>query len=70
MGLKRYLLEHRQDQFVSAMVHKMTTFALGRSLKFTDRADLDEITKAVRLGDDGLRTMVAAIVTSELFRTR
>lgn len=70
MGLKRYLLEHRQDQFVSAMVHKMTTFALGRSLKFTDRADLDEIAKSVRLGDDGLRTMVAAIVTSELFRTR
>lgn len=70
MGLKRYLLEHRQDQFVSATVHKLTTFALGRSLKFADRADLDEITKSVRLGDDGLRTMVAAIVTSELFRTR
>ncbi len=34
-GLKGYLLEHRQDQFVGAMVHKMTTFALGRTLKFS-----------------------------------
>ncbi len=69
-GLKRYLLEHRQDQFVSAMVHKLTTFALGRTLKFADRADVDEITAQVRRNDDGLRSMISAIVASELFQTR
>ena len=33
-GLKRYLLVERQDQFARAMVHKLTSYALGRSLTF------------------------------------
>ena len=37
-GLKRFLLENRQDQFVRAMVHKMTTYALGRPLTFADHS--------------------------------
>lgn len=69
-GLKRYLLENRQDQFVSALTHKLTTFALGRTLKFADRADLDEITEKVRRSDDGLRTLILAIVASDLFQTK
>jgi hypothetical protein len=69
-GLKRYLLENRQDQFVSALTHKLTTFALGRSLKFSDQADLDEMTEKVRRHDDGLKTLISAIVASELFQTK
>ena len=69
-GLKRYLLENRQDQFVSALTHKLMTFALGRSLKFSDRADLDEVTEKVRRREDGLRTLISAIVASELFQTK
>jgi hypothetical protein len=69
-GLKRYLLENRQDQFVSALTHKLMTFALGRSLKFADRADLDEVTEKVRRRDDGLKTLISAIVASELFQTK
>ena len=37
-GVKRYLLANRQDQFARAIVHKMTTFALGRPLTFGDRS--------------------------------
>ena len=37
--LKRYLLANRQDQFARAIVHKMTTFALGRPLTFGDRSE-------------------------------
>lgn len=70
VGLKRYLLEQRQDQFVSAMVHKTATFALGRSLKFSDKADVDEITAQVRRCNDGLKSLVTAVATSELFRTK
>jgi hypothetical protein len=69
-GLKRYLLENRQDQFVSALAHKLMTFGLGRSLRFADRADLDEVTGKVRRGDDGLKTLISAIVASELFQTK
>ncbi len=66
-GLKRFLLEHRQDQFVRSLVHKLTTYALGRPLTFADRAGVDEITARVRQQGDGLATMVKLIATSELF---
>lgn len=70
LGLKRYLLEHRQDQFVRAMVHKLTTYALGRPLTFADRAEVDRITSRVRQQGDGLATMIKLIATSDLFRTK
>ncbi|MBL8891206.1 MAG: DUF1592 domain-containing protein [Planctomycetaceae bacterium] len=69
-GLKLFLLEHRQDQFVRAMAHKLATYALGRPLKFSDRADLERVTAQVRLHGDGLKTMVIEIVCSDLFRCR
>lgn len=68
-GLKRYLLEARQDQFVQAMVEKLATYALGRSLGFADRAEIDAITAGVRHQADGLKTMIIAIVSSELFQS-
>ena len=67
-GLKRFLLEHRQDQFVRATVHKMMTFALGRPLSFGDRSSIDQITADLRKQGDGLATMVELVVTSDLFR--
>lgn len=69
-GLKRFLLEHRQDQFVRAMVHKMTTFALGRPLRFGDRVHIDRITAELRQQGDGLATMIRLIVLSDLFQSR
>lgn len=69
-GLKRYLLENRQDQFVRAMVYKLTTYALGRPLTFGDHAAVDQITADVRKQGDGLGTMISAIVASELFQAK
>ena len=67
--LKRFLLEHRQDQFARSIVHKMTTFALGRPLTFGDRASIDMITGELRSHGDGLATMVQLIVASDLFQS-
>lgn len=69
-GLKRFLLQNRQDQFIRAMVHKLATFALGRPLTFSDHADIDSITAQVRQQGDGLGTMITCIVASELFQTK
>ena len=69
-GLKRFLLENRQDQFVRAMVHKMTTYALGRPLTFGDRSSVDQITADLRKQGDGLATMITLIVRNELFRSK
>lgn len=69
-GLKRYLLANRQDQFAQALVHKLTTFALGRPLTFGDRAGVDRLTARLRREGDGLATLVTLIVTSETFQSR
>lgn len=69
-GLKRYLLANRQDQFARAIVHKMTIFALGRPLTFGDRASVDRLTARLRKEGDGLSTLVALIVTSDIFHSR
>ena len=69
-GLKRFLLLHRQDQLVRAMVRKLTTFALGRPLTFSDLAAIDELTTEVRRRGDGLATMVRVIASSDLFAAR
>ena len=68
-GLKRYLLEDRQDQFTQAIVHKLTTYALGRPLTFGDRASIDQITAKVRQEGDGLATAIKLIVASDLFQS-
>lgn len=69
-GLRHFLLDHRQDQFVAALVHKLTTYALGRPLGFGDRADLEAITAEVRRDGDGLRTLIEKVVTSRLFLSK
>lgn len=68
-GLKHYLLANRQDQLVRAMVYKLTTYALGRPLTFSDRAGIDQITGDVRQQGDGLATMIRTVVASELFQS-
>ncbi|MCH2106260.1 MAG: DUF1592 domain-containing protein, partial [Planctomycetes bacterium] len=69
-GLKRFLLENRQDQFLNAMVYKLLTFALGRPLTFEDRAAVEAITADTRDKGDGLATMIRCISTSALFLSK
>ncbi len=69
-GLKRFLLTNRQDQFSSAMVHKLTTYALGRPLNFGDRASINEITSNLRNKGDRLSDLIALVVASDLFLTK
>lgn len=69
-GLKKYLLENRQDQFVRGLVNKMTSFAIGRPLTFEDHSDLEAITFQTRRQKDGLADMITAIVGSDLFLAR
>ncbi len=67
-GLKRYLLMDRQDQFARAMVHKMTAYALGRPLTFSDHADIDGLTVLFRKGGDRLGDLVNLIIRSNIFK--
>ena len=69
-GLKRYLLTERQDQFSRAMVHKITAYALGRPLSFSDRADIDNLTKLSRENGDRLGDLIHLIINSALFESK
>ena len=69
-GLKRYLLMDRQDQFARAMVHKMTAYALGRPLTFSDRAGIDSLTVKFRKSGDRLGDLIQAITQSKIFNAK
>ena len=70
MGLKQYLLVNRQDQFTRALVDKMTSYALGRSLSFSDSADIDNLVVKFRTKGDRLRDLVHLITQSTIFNSK
>ncbi|HVR85638.1 MAG TPA: DUF1592 domain-containing protein [Planctomycetota bacterium] len=64
-GLREYLKERRQQDFVDTLCEKLLSYALGRALLPSDRGTLDEMKKQERF--DGL---VDVIVTCPQFRNR
>lgn len=69
-GLKRYLLTERQDQFSRAMVHKMTAYALGRPLSFSDRSEIDGLAVQFRKKGDRLGDLIHLIINSSMFNSK
>ena len=69
-GLKRYLLEERQDQFVRAIVRKMITYALGRPLSFSDHAEVEDLAAKFRKKEDRLGDLVHLITQSRIFNSK
>ncbi|MFT5409036.1 MAG: hypothetical protein ACI9NC_001748 [Verrucomicrobiales bacterium] len=69
-SMKAYLLATRQDQFARAMVHKLSSYALGRPMSFSDRGEIDKMTRELRQGGDGLKDLVSIIIQSDLFRSK
>jgi mono/diheme cytochrome c family protein len=66
-GLKGYLMANRQDQFARAMVHKLSTYALGRPMSFADRVELDKVATELKERGNGLQDLVSLIIHSRLF---
>jgi mono/diheme cytochrome c family protein len=67
-GLKDYLMATRQDQFTKAMVHKLSTYALGRPMSFADRGEIDKMAAELNKRGNGLRDLVSILIHSDLFR--
>jgi hypothetical protein len=69
-GLRKYLLERRQPEFVENFCRKLLVYALGRGLLPSDESILREMRS--RLAADGHRIggLVEAIVTSPQFLTK
>jgi hypothetical protein len=69
-GLKRYLLEERQDQFARALVRKMTTYALGRPLSFSDHAEVEDLAAQFRKKGDRLGDLIYLVTQSGIFNSK
>jgi hypothetical protein len=69
-ALKSYLLEARGDQFARALVVRLLTYGLGRSLEFSDEPYVDSLTKQFKKDNLRMRALVKIIVASEVFRTK
>jgi hypothetical protein len=69
-GLRAYLREKRQDDFVDNLCKKLFSYALGRSLLLSDRKSLHQM--RTRLAADGhaFGSLVEAIVSSPQFLNR
>ncbi len=66
-GLREYLREQRQGDFVDNLCRKLFSYALGRSLQLSDKKALDEM--RARLAADGYAfgCLVETIVTTPQF---
>ncbi|MGE0755971.1 MAG: DUF1592 domain-containing protein [Pirellulaceae bacterium] len=67
VGLKDYLRERRQSEFVANLCRKMLSYALGRTLNLSDDPLVDDM--QARLAADGYRfsTLIDSVVTSRQF---
>ena len=68
--LKTYLLTKRKDEFAENVVRRLLTYALGRSLEFSDNEVVQQLTNSFQANDYKLATLVEDIVLCELFRTK
>ena len=66
-GIRQYIRNHREDDFVDGFSSKLLAYALGRSLALSDNLLIQEIRR--ELADDGYRfeTVIDSIVTSRQF---
>jgi mono/diheme cytochrome c family protein len=69
-GLKNYLMADRQDQFAKALVHKMTTYALGRPLTFADRGEIETMAAQLKKRGYGLQDLISLVIHSPLFQQK
>jgi hypothetical protein len=65
-GLKKLLLED-PDQIARALTEKLLVYATGNRLEYDDRDAVEQIVAQMRQQKYGLRSLVHAVVQSELF---
>ena len=64
------LLAADPERFAKAVVEKLATFALRRAMTIDDQAAIDAIVASVKADGYRLRSLVEAVATSDLLRSR
>ena len=68
--LKTYLVEKKSRQFARALVKRLLTYSLGRSLELADHKTVDVLTRQFIDEEYRLSKLITAIATSEPFGTK
>ncbi|MGH9613666.1 MAG: DUF1592 domain-containing protein [Bryobacteraceae bacterium] len=66
-GLRAFIREHRQEEFVGNLSRKLLAFALGRSLQLSDESLIERMETQLRANRYRFRSLVETIVTSPQF---
>lgn len=66
-GLRRYLSEKRQDEFVENLCRKLFAYALGRSLLLSDKTTIEQMRAKLAADDERFGSLIESIVTSPQF---
>ncbi|HEY7153756.1 MAG TPA: DUF1592 domain-containing protein [Gemmataceae bacterium] len=69
-GLRAYLREKRQEDFVDNLCRKLFSYALGRSMLVSDKKALDEMRAKLAADGYAFDSLVEVIVTSPQFRNK
>jgi hypothetical protein len=69
-GLRAYLREHRQDEFLDNLCRKLLAYGLGRTLLLSDDPAIDTMRAHLKVNDYRFSALVESIVTSPQFLTK
>ena len=61
-------LANDEARLTRTLAAKLMTFATGRELGFSDRAEIDRLVREAIENKHGVRDLVRAVVVSEIFR--
>ncbi|MES2596575.1 MAG: DUF1592 domain-containing protein [Verrucomicrobiota bacterium] len=66
----KHLLLASQDRVAKCVADKLLTFATGREMGFSDRAEIDKIVSQSKTRNHATRDLIHAVVQSEIFRSK
>ena len=69
-GLKDFIRDHRQDQFINNLCRKLLSYSLNRSLQLSDEALVDTMQTNLAKQGYGFDSLVETIVLSPQFRNK
>ena len=70
VSLKKYLVEHRSEDFARALVSRLAVYALGRNLELSDEDLIDDLTNEFTRDDYHIMALIQNLVASEAFLTK
>lgn len=66
-GIKNYLVTVQGEAFARALVKRLLTYSLGRSLEYSDRGAVDDLTRRFIKSEYRLKELIVAISGSQPF---